>query len=315
MRRFASGQVPTVRRSFFEEFPMIIDAHIHMYPPEVHRDPMGWARGADEPYWALLITDRPDRPSIQGWATVEQLLSDMDRAGVERVVMQGMYWQHLETCVVQNNWYIEWCSQYPDRLMGFAVVQPRAGDRALDEVRRAVDAGLRGLGEMLPYAQGYDIRNPDFLRVVELLIELKVPLCLHVSEPVGHVYPGKSTTPLEDYYWLATEYPELKLILAHWGGLLPFYELMKGVRKQLMNVYYDTAATPLLYHQDVYQSVVNVVGPEKILYGSDYPLLIYPSQERAPGFSRLLDEIRGSGLSPDELDLVLGGNVARLLGV
>jgi len=294
---------------------MIIDAHIHMYPPEVHRDPMGWARGADEPYWALLVTDRPDRPSIQGWATVEHLLSDMDRAGVERVVMQGMYWQHLGTCIVQNNWYIEWCSQYPDRLMGFGVVQPRAGDRALDEVRRVVDAGLRGLGEMLPYAQGYDIRDPDFLRVVELLIELKVPLCLHVSEPVGHVYPGKSTTPLEDYYWLATEYPELKLILAHWGGLLPFYELMKGVRKQLKNVYYDTAATPLLYHQDVYQSVVNVVGPEKILYGSDYPLLIYPSQERMPGFSRLLDEIRGSGLSPDELDLVLGGNVARLLGV
>jgi len=294
---------------------MIIDGHIHMYPPEVHQDPMGWARSADEPYWALLIADRPGRPSLQGWATVERLLSDMDRAGVERVVMQGMYWQHLETCIVQNNWYIERCSQYPDRLMGFAVVQPTAGNRALDEVRRAVDAGLRGLGEMLPCAQGYDIRDPGFLRVVELLIELKVPLCLHVSEPVGHVYPGKSTTPLEDYYWLATEYPELKLILAHWGGLLPCYELMKGVRNQLKNVYYDTAATPLLYHQDVYQAVVSIVGPQKILYGSDYPLLVYPRQEKVPGFSRLLDEIRGSGLSPDELDLVLGGNIARLLGL
>jgi len=99
---------------------MIVDAHIHMYPPEVYRDPMSWARRADEPYWALLITDRPGRPSIQGWATVERLLSDMDRAGVERVVMQGMYWQHLETCVAQNNWYIEWCRQHPDRLIGFA---------------------------------------------------------------------------------------------------------------------------------------------------------------------------------------------------
>jgi predicted TIM-barrel fold metal-dependent hydrolase len=118
-----------------------------------------------------------------------------------------------------------------------------------------------------------------------------VPLCLHVSEPVGHVYPGKSTTPLEDYYWLATEYPELKLILAHWGGLLPFYELMnelmKGVRKQLKNVYYDTAATPLLYRQEMYRAVVSVVGPKKILYGSDYPLLIYPSQEKEPSFIRL----------------------------
>ena len=294
---------------------MIVDAHIHMYPPEVHQDPVGWAWRADEPYWALLTTDRPGRPSIQGWATLERLLSDMDRAGVERVVMQGMYWQHLETCVAQNNWYIEWCCQHPDRLSGFAVTQPKAGDRALDEVRRAVDAGLRGLGEMLPCAQGYHICDPDFLRVVELVIELDMPLCLHVSEPVGHVYPGKSTTPLEDYYWLATEYPELKLILAHWGGLLPFYELMKGVRKQLKNVYYDTAATPLLYRQEVYRAVVGVVGSEKVLYGSDYPLLVYPSLEKEPGFIRLLDEIRGAGLALDELDLVLGGNATRLLGL
>jgi predicted TIM-barrel fold metal-dependent hydrolase len=295
---------------------MIIDSHIHMYVPEVYRDPLAWARQVDEPYWALLITDRPGgRPSIQGWATVERLLLDMDRAGVERVVMQGMYWQHQETCIAQNNWYIDWCRQYPDRLMGFAVVQPKAGDRALDEVRRAVDEGLCGLGEMLPYAQGYQMRDPDFLRVVELLIELDVPLCLHVSEPVGHVYPGKSPIPLEDYYWLATEYPELELILAHWGGLLPFYELMRGVRQQLKNVYYDSAATPLLYHSQIYRAVVNVVGAEKILYGSDYPLLIYPGQERLPGFTRLLDEIRGSGLSAHELDLVLGGNTARLLGL
>lgn len=295
---------------------MIIDSHIHMYMSEVHRDPLAWARKVDEPYWALLTTDQPGgRPSIQGWATVERLLLDMDRAGVGRVVMQGMYWRHLETCVIQNNWYIDWCRQYPDRLMGFAVVQPMAGDRALDEVRRAVDEGLCGVGEMLPYAQGYQMRDPNFLRVVELLIELDAPLCLHVSEPVGHVYPGKSTTPLEDYYWLAIEYPELKLILAHWGGLLPFYELMKGVRQQLKNVYYDTAATPLLYHSEVYRAVVSVVGAEKILYGSDYPLLIYPRQEQLPSFTRLLGEIRGSGLSSHELDLVLGGNVARLLGL
>jgi len=292
---------------------MIIDAHIHMYPPEVHQDPMGWAQRAGEPYWARLVADRPGRPSIQGWATVERLLSDMDRAGVERVVMQGMYWQHLETCVTQNNWYIDWCHQHPDRLIGFAVVQPKAGSRALDEVRRATDAGLRGLGEMLPDAQGYSMRDPDFLRVVELLVELDVPLCLHVSEPVGRIYPGKSTTPLVDYYWLATEYPELKLILAHWGGLLPFYELMKGVRRELRSVYYDTAATPLLYRPEVYRAVVDVVGPDKILYASDYPLLIYPSRDKEPGFTRLLDEIRGSGLSPYELDKVLGGNLARLL--
>jgi predicted TIM-barrel fold metal-dependent hydrolase len=292
---------------------MVIDAHIHMYPPQVYQDPLGWARQAGEPYWALLVGDRPGRPSIQGWASVDRLLADMDRAGVGRVVLQGMYWQRLETCVAQNDWYMQWCRQYPDRLSGLAVVQPKAGEAALDEVRRAVDGGLRGLGEMLPYAQGYTMRDPDFLRVVELLIELDAVLCLHGSEPVGRVYPGKSTTPLGDYHWLASEYPDLKLILAHWGGLLPFYELMKGGK--LENVYYDTAATPLLYRREVYRAVADVVGARRILYGSDYPLLVYPRQDKEPGFGHLLDEIRTSGLTPAELDLVLGGNAARLLGL
>jgi predicted TIM-barrel fold metal-dependent hydrolase len=88
---------------------------------------------------------------------------------------------------------------------------------------------------------------------------------------------------------------------------------MKGVREQLKNVYYDTAATPLLYQPGVYQAVVSVVGPEKVLFGSDYPLLIYPSLDKEPSFSRLLQELRESGLVSEELNLILGDNAARLL--
>ena len=101
------------------------------------------------------------------------------------------------------------------------------------------------------------------------------------------------------------------LFLKFWGSLAPLIAKLK----QLSNVYYDTAATPLLYRPDVYQAVINAVGSEKILFGSDYPLLIYPSQDREPGFSRFLQEIRESGLLSEELNLVLGDNAARLLGL
>ncbi len=292
---------------------MIIDAHIHMYPPEVAADPVGWARRMDEPYWGALVGDNPTGATIQGWATVEQLIADMDAAGVDRVVLQGIYFRHHRSCVAQNNWYLDWRRQYPDRLLGFATVQPLAGQAALDEVRRAVDGGLRGIGEILPYAQGHSIRDDAFLAVVELAIELDIPLCLHGAEPVGHAYPGRAYTPLQDYVWLAEQYPDLKLILAHLGGLLPYYELNRTIQKIMRNVYYDTAAVPLLYRPDVYPSIIGVVGAEKILYGSDYPLLLYPRRSRTPGFTELLAEIKNSGLSRDQLDLVLGGNMQRLL--
>lgn len=95
---------------------MIIDAHIHMYPPEVAADPVGWARRMDEPYWGALVGDNPTGATIQGWATVDQLIADMDAAGVDRVVLQGIYFRHHRNCVAQNNWYLDWRRQYPDRL-------------------------------------------------------------------------------------------------------------------------------------------------------------------------------------------------------
>ncbi len=294
---------------------MIIDSHIHMCPPFVFADPVAWARRVDEPYWGALMGDNPTGTTIQGWVTVEQLIRDMDKAGVDKVVMQGIYFQHQQNCVVQNNWYIDWCRRYPDRLLGFATVQPLAGQHALDEIKRAVDNGLCGIGEILPYAQGHTMQDEAFLAVVELAIELDIPLCLHGAEPVGHDYPGRAYTLLQDYVWLAEQYPNLKLILAHLGGLLPYYELNRATKKAMRNVYYDTAAVPLLYRSQVYKSVVDIVGPEKILYGSDYPLLIYPRQTRTPGFIKILNEIKNSGLFEEDLSLILGGNIQRVLNL
>ena len=79
------------------------------------------------------------------------------------------------------------------------------------------------------------------------------------------------------------------------------------------NVYYDTAAVPLLYQTQVYKSVVDIVGAEKILYGSDYPLLLFPKKTRTPGFTKLLSQIKNSGLTASQLDLILGGNIQRIL--
>ncbi len=292
---------------------MVIDSHIHLYPPYVYADPVAWARRVDEPYWGALVGDTPTGKSIQGWATVEQLIADMDAAGIDKVVLQGIYFQHHHNCVTQNNWYIDWCRQYPDRLLAFATVQPLAGQAALDEVKRAVDNGLCGIGEILPAAQTHSMRDDAFLAVVELAISLDIPLCLHGAEPVGHDYPGRAYTPLREYVWLAEQYPDLTLILAHLGGLLPYYELNPRLKKIMRNVYYDTAAVPLLYQPLVYKSVVEVVGAEKVLYGSDYPLLLYPRRTRHPEFINLLTEIRTAGLEEAALALILGENVQRIL--
>lgn len=290
---------------------MRIDAHVHYTPPSLAEDLAAFTE--QEPYWGLLLNPET---SIQGWATAERMIEDMDRAGIDKVVVVAEYRQRHENCLARNDQGLEIARRWPGRVITFACIQPKAGPPALDELKRCRDGGMAGVGELNPYGQCYTLDDPDFLRLIEACIDYDLPLNLHVSEEVGHFYPGKSTTPLRHYYELACRYPELKLILAHWGGGLFFYEIMPEVRRNLANVWYDTAASPLLYPTGaIFNVALQCIDPRKILYGSDYPLLIYPRRQREPDFRPFLAEIEAMGLPPELSAGILGDNAARLFGL
>lgn len=292
----------------------ILDSHIHAYPGEVASNPRQWGHAHGEAWWVETVAPA-GRHSIQGWANVDQLLRDMDAAGVEQVLMLGWYWERLETCRLQNDWFVAWHRAHPDRIQAFATTQPAAGPAAVDEARRALDLGLRGIGELLPGVQGFSPTGESFHALATLAAEASVPINLHVTDPALNGRPGMVNTPLEDYVAMAAANPDTTFILAHWGGGLPFHELTPRVRRALRNVYYDTAASPLIYDPAVFARVVDLIGPDRILYGSDYPLLLYPKTGSQPGFDRFIAEIRSAGLSPAAFDAIMGGNLLRLLNL
>ena len=74
----------------------------------------------------------------------------------------------------------------------------------------------------------------------------------------------------------------------------------------MQNVYFDTAASPFLYQPQIYTLVSQLVGADKILFGSDYPLL--PQ-------TRLLQEINSAALTEEEKSLITGENARKLLGI
>lgn len=268
-----------------------------------------------EPYWGLLVMPSPANHTTQGWATAERMLEDMDRAGLDRVILMGEYRMQHESSVGRNDQALAITRRWPERVAAFACIQPTAGQAALDELERCLDGGMAGVGESNPYGQAHTLDDRDFLRLVEACITHDVPLALHVSEEIGHYYLGKSTTPIRHYHWLACRYPELRLILAHWGGGLFLYELMPEVRKDLRNVWYDTAGSPLLYPTpSIFDVALRCVDHRKLLYGSDYPCIIFPASQVEPDFRPFLEEIDALRLSPAVRDDILGLNAARLLG-
>jgi len=124
------------------------------------------------------------------------------------------------------------------------------------------------------------------------------------SDPEGRDYPGQSPDAVRRLSAvLATECPRTNFILAHWGGLLPLRE--PGV-VALENIYYDTAASPAALRCDIWRRFLAVVDAKRLLFGSDYPLNLYPALETKPEMARLVAEAKRADLSPDRLRNILG---------
>jgi hypothetical protein len=184
----------------------------------------------------------------------------------------------------------------------------------LDSLERALDAGFCGIGELFPQVQEFAYDDPHFLQVLQIAAARGMPVNLHVTDTLIPTKAVTRATPLENFVRLAEDFPGLKLILAHWGGGLPFHELNPRLREILRNVSYDCAASPLFYDKRVFRQVIDLVGADRVLYGSDYPLLLYPREQREPEFKRFLNDVVTAGLTVEEQEKVLGKNLLRLVG-
>lgn len=294
----------------------IIDSHTHCYPPEISANPRAWAIAQGEPHWAKLVAPL-DRPSIQGWATIEQTLAAMDAAAVEQSVLLGWYWQNESTCRWHNTVIAEWVQAAPERFIGFAAIHPGgSAESVTDQCECAHRLGLCGVGEVHSGIQGFDSATEGWQALANWCIAHDWSINLHATEAVGHEHPGSVPTPLNDFLGMAEHSPALKLILAHWGGGLAFFELNPRLRKALKNVYYDTSATPLLYEPSIFRHMIDIIGSDKILFGSDFPLRLYPRSQPSPDYRTFLTVIQEqAGLSPAEQASILYQNMQGVLGI
>ena len=277
---------------------MIIDFHCHILPPDFAGRHENLSR-RDATYAALFPH------GVGRIADANALLRDMDRARVDHAVVMGFGWTNRQIAAAANDYLITSAVAHPDRLSAFASVNPAWGDAAAAEVVRCLDAGAVGIGELHADTQGFDICDRAVMEpIMALLLDRRMPITIHASEPVGHVYPGKGGTTPEKLLRFVSNFPDNQIVLAHLGGGLPFYAAMPEIARATTNVWYDTAALPYLYDARAITASVTTAGADRVLFGTDYPLL---------GHRRVIDHIRSARLDPGDLDGILGGNAATLL--
>jgi predicted TIM-barrel fold metal-dependent hydrolase len=277
---------------------VIIDFHTHIFPPWLIQKRQEVV--ACDPLFAQLYSSPKAR-----LITAEELIAGMDEQGITMSVVLNIDWSSHQLCYETNDYILESIARYPDRLIGFGMVKLDRPETSIKEIERCVKNGIRGIGEIRPSREL--LKNIVFLEpVVRNIIDCNLILLTHTSEPLGHLYPGKGDITPEVIFSLVKEFPDLNLVCAHWGGGLPFYALMPEVKKALEHVYFDSAASPYLYVPQVYHQAAQMAGSDKILFGTDYPLLSH---------HKLLNEFKGLELSENDREKILSGNARRLLGL
>lgn len=276
-----------------------VDFHIHVTPDDLIRD---YKSIYDkEAYWALLAES-----PLNKFANGEAVIADLDKSGFDIGVVTGFSFRDLGLCRYVNDYTIELVNKYPGKIIGMMAISPK--EKGFEnEFSRCIDAGLSGVGEMFLSGQGIDPhRREDLAGLMGLAKEADVPVVIHSNEPVGHDYVGKVEVTPKEICMIAQDFPENKLVFAHFGGGLPFYELMRELGSSLSNVYYDTAAGIYLYRPEVFRVLREIGILHKVLFGSDFPLL---------SIGRYEAYFEKSGLSDEELGMVLGKNACRLLNL
>ena len=276
---------------------VIVDFHTHIFPPAVLAE--------REQYVALDATfaELYSNPKAR-LAGGDDLLASMDAAAIDVSVALGLAWHDEALCRAHNDYLLDAAAGSHGRIVPFCTLPLAAGPAATAaEAKRCSAAGAAGFGEL----RLESLLSLDDEETTAALVEAAGRdrvLLFHVSEPVGHTYPGKRGLAVDAFYRFVRDHPETRTVGAHWGGGLPFYALMPEVSAALANTRFDTAGTSLLYTDAIYAKAAALVGVGRIVFGSDFPLL---SQARS---RRRIEE---AGLDDVAVQQILGANAGRLL--
>ena len=177
-----------------------------------------------------------------------------------------------------NDWVATIVRKYPEHFIGFATVDPWKGKIALRELERGIkELGLRGL-KLHPTQQAFFPNDPKFYPLWEKCVALDVPVLFHTGHSGrGSGLPGggglklKYAAPIPYIDDVAADFPQLTIIMAHPGW--PWQEEQLSVARHKGNVYIDLSGWAPKYFP---QSLVSQGGSllqDKVLFGSDYPMI------------------------------------------
>jgi predicted TIM-barrel fold metal-dependent hydrolase len=264
---------------------LIIDFHAHIYPEKVAAK-------------ILPAAKKKLKVAVPGTGSPEDLRSRMKRSGIDLSVILPLA-KGREDVSSLNQWVQSVCRH---GLIAFGAVHPFM-DNLEEELDRLAALGVKGV-KMMPLLQGVYPDDPKCGRLYEAIIERGMILVTHAGkDPLDR--EEVFGTP-ERFARTIESYPDLKLVLAHLGGLRMYDDVRRYLPTAGRNVYFDTAYVSFYLNESEMAELIKDIGSDRTIFGSDYPW-------EDPG--RAMEIIKGLDLSDEEIESILSKTATRLLGL
>lgn len=220
-----------------------------------------------------------------------RVLGAMDAAGVDRACVFNIFHPDGRR---GNDVTASLVRRHPDRFIGFAYVSPMMQSTIDTELRRAIDdVGLRGIKIYPPYTNyplDHEAWHPIFA-----FAEARGLVVL------SHTDNGELSEPRR-LAVAAARFPGANFVAGHAGNIEPYRTQAIDAARGLANYFVETCST--YRSPGVIEQLVEGAGADKVLFGSDQPLMDPRTQ---------LGKILTAQISDDDKRLVMGGNAVRLL--
>lgn len=266
---------------------MIIDFHTHIYPQAVAAK-------------ILPAAKKKLKVAVPGTGGPEDLCRMMQSGAVSRSVLLPLA-KGCHDVPGLNDW-VHAAATENHELIAFGAVHPLM-ENLDEELDRLAARGVRGV-KMMPLLQQVYPDDARCFRLYQSLVDREMILVSHAGrDPLDR--PEVFGTP-ERFAAVAESFPDLKLVLAHLGGLRMWDEVQRYLLPAGGNLFFDTAYVSFYMEPKEIRDLIMDIGPERIMFGSDYPW-------EEPGLAAEI--IRDLGLSEAEEDAIFFQNAAGLLGL
>ncbi len=292
----------------------VIDAHVHLFTVGLLEEwlstlPPGQMKRFRNALEERKFGRRGDQvlPDLTPEETAVWYAERLREAGVAKALVVSV--------APDNQWTREFITHARGHIHALCNVDPR-DPGAPELLERELAAGFRGV-KLLPVNRCFRLSDAACRPFLEKAAERRAPMIVHYGVSVDPGADLRFADPI-DLSPVARDYPEITFVIAHFGA--GWLDSVLRLAYQCPNVCVDSSGTnnwldyhvPKLALADVFERCLTAMGPERVLFGTDsnttapYRTWIRYMQQRT------LQEL---GLSPDDVDLVVRGNAARIFGL